>query len=108
MAKKLIALMTFVAVIGAGYFLTRPTGDAEGPEKDEAYYQNVLKDMRAMMPEGENGEWSDQQLIWLTLVCQDFAELLSSSEGVIDGHFEIMEICGSVEQQAEAAQAPPT
>lgn len=108
MDKKLIALVTFVAIMGAAFFFTRPPAAGEGPEKDEAYFQNVTNDLRAMKPEGENGEWSDQQMIWATLACTDLAEWQASADTVPEGYMDIIEICGSVHEQREAQEAPPT
>lgn len=108
MDKKLIALVTFVAIMGAAYFSTRAPSGAEGPEKDEAYFQNVVTDLRAMTPEGENGEWSDQQLILATLSCKDLAEWQATAETVPEGYMDIIEICGSVHEQREAQESPPT
>lgn len=103
MGKRLISLITLFAILGAAFFYTRPPAEANIPEKDDEYYRNVVTDMRAMTPEGENGDWSDQQTIWLTLACKDLAERQSSAEGVPDGHIEIIEICDSVQQQQSDA-----
>lgn len=100
MNKKLTLTIVLIAVVAAAiYWFTRPD-IMQMPDVDpmtDAQYQEMLADMRRMTPEGDNGEWSDSQLIRLRGECSIYEDRQSAATNAQAGTGDIDTLCANVQ-----------